>query len=174
MINWKNIIVHHSWTADRQALDIQAIRRYHTSWAFEGNIVLEKDARALIADGKTVKYPWDDIGYHRISEKVNGVAEVIMGRPLTMQGAHTKGRNHDSIGWCIIGNYDEAPPPVDLWIKTVKGIYELVKVFDIPIQNIKGHRDFAEKSCPGLMFDVQKLIDDVATAAIGGVRELHS
>ena len=171
MINWKHIIVHHSLTEDKKSLDWQGIRNYHKSWAYEGNIIKEADARALIAEGKKgIKYPYKDIGYHFGVERVNDEAEVLLGRMLTQEGAHTIGMNQDSIGICVVGNYDKEEPPLDIWVATVKLCVVLVDVFKISIDNIKGHREYSDKSCPGKMFDVQQLIDDVARVTIGKIK----
>jgi len=41
-------------------------------------------------------------------------------------------------------------------------VRSLLIVFDIPIQNIRGHRDFdSAKTCPGKFFDIDKFKDDL-------------
>ena len=77
---------------------------------------------------------------------------------MTDSGAHCKQRdmNRQSLGICVIGNYDRQTVPTDVWDKTVGLVQSLITVFDIPVENVKGHRDYAPKSCPGKMFDLDK------------------
>ena len=91
---------------------------------------------------------WKMIGYHFVI-KLDGTIEL--GRPLDMQGAHTKGHNKNSLGICYIGGCDRNMDAKDtrtdeqkesllLLLKTLRKIY--------PDAKIHGHRDFAPKSCP--------------------------
>jgi len=169
MTKHRYIIIHHSATKDGDVVDWQAIRRYHKSWAYQGKIIKEADARNLIAEGKEVKHPWYDTGYNFGIEKINGEIETLVGRPLTFVGAHTKGRNHDSIGICCIGNYDIATPAEEMYEAAANLCMVLVDIYSIPLQSIKGHRSFADKSCPGKNFDIQRVIDNVARKVIGKV-----
>jgi len=169
MTKYKYIIIHHSATKDGDVVDWQAIRRYHKSWAYQGKIIKEADARNLIAEGKEIKHPWRDTGYNFGVEKINGEIETLVGRPLTLVGAHTKGRNHDSIGICCVGNYDKDTPSPEMINALENLCIVLVDIFSISIQDIKGHRAFAAKSCPGINLDVQKVIDGVARKVIGKV-----
>lgn len=166
----KQIIIHHSLTKDSKTVSWQAIRRYHRSYAYEGNIIKKKDAEALIAEGKEVKHPWKDIGYTVGTELVNDEYEILLGRMFDEPGAHTKGQNENSIGICCVGNFDLAPPPEKQWNLLVKLCKSLCNVFDITLSDIKGHRDYADyKTCPGKKFDMQRLIDDVARLTIGRI-----
>lgn len=157
------IIIHHSWTTDLELSDFEAIKRFHTSWRYEGNIVSEEQAQKLLKENKKVISPWQDIGYHYVIEKdVNAfeksdhflnVGDYIVkeGRPLHQSGAHTYGVNKNSIGICIIGNYDKYKPNysqlllLKMLIKYLKDKFGDLKV--------SYHRDHASyKSCPGLQF----------------------
>jgi len=134
MINWKNIILHHSATVDSRTFSWDAIRRYH----------LMKN--------------WIDIGYHFGVELVDDEIECIVGRPLTIQGAHTIGKNHDSIGICIVGNYDKIEPSPKIYETLVyRLIIPLTQIFDIPRHHIYKHSYFAKKTCPGTKFDMCKI-----------------
>ena len=160
------IILHHSATKDGLVVDTQAIRRYHTSYAYEGQIIKKTNALALIEQGKQVKKPWEAIGYHWLCEKVNDHYEIIMGRMPNTVGAHTVGYNHNSWGVCAVGNFDSEAPPPDQWDMLVKLCSWIVTDKNIKVSNIKGHRDFANKTCPGTMFDLQRFRDDVARSLI--------
>ena len=127
----KSIILHHSLTDDGKTVNWGAIRRYHVQ-----------------------DRGWRDVGYHFGIEDVNGFYEVLVGRPLGIQGAHTKGRNSRSIGICFVGNFDLAPPPLDQWSTGVRLVKSLLWAFSLEESDVYGHRDWADKSCPGKMFNM--------------------
>jgi hypothetical protein len=50
-----------------------------------------------------------------------------------------------------------------MWNLGVNLVTSLVYLMNIPISNIRGHREFATyKSCPGNLFDIKKFQEDVA------------
>jgi len=133
-IMWKGIVIHHSLTKDSIVVDWESIRRYHKGLG------------------------WDDIGYHSGIELISDAEgktkyEYKIGRPLDMQGAHTLGKNDSCIGICLVGNYDIiAPNEIQLFL-TASLCRAYMTRFGIPIENIWFHRDFADKSCPGYLFN---------------------
>jgi len=136
MNDWKYLVIHHSVTADGKTFDYQAIKKYHI------------EVRG-----------WLDIGYHFVVEKVNDQYEVIVGRPLTMNGAHCYqlNMNEQGIGICFVGNYDIAAPDEEMIAVAKKRIIiPLGKMFDIKWNGIIGHREVkgVTKTCPGTMFDM--------------------
>jgi N-acetylmuramoyl-L-alanine amidase len=134
-----HIVIHHSLTADSQTVSWDAIRWYHT--------------RTL---------GWRDIGYNVGIELVNSRYEILLGRMLTEPGAHCKenGMNRTSIGICLVGNFDQAPPPtgqLDLLISFTRSMMDLL---GIPAANVKRHSDYAlYKSCPGKLFPWAQYIE---------------
>ncbi|MCK5517643.1 MAG: N-acetylmuramoyl-L-alanine amidase [Desulfobulbaceae bacterium] len=128
----KGIIIHHSATRDTDSISYDAIRRFHVG---------EKG--------------WDEIGYHYLIERVSGKSVLFTGRGLQYYGAHCKGKN-DSIGICVVGNYDDTGTAIftdgkiETLINTLTGllfIYPKIKVSDIHF-----HREYADKTCPGTRF----------------------
>jgi N-acetylmuramoyl-L-alanine amidase len=128
------IIIHHSLTKDGQTVSWSAIRKYHVN---------------------TLGYK--DVGYHWGVELVNDEYEVILGRIPGTVGAHCIPRNKDSIGICVVGNFEEAAPPVKQWYKTLQLCKWLMKVYRIPVASVLGHMEAQEnRECPGKYFDMDK------------------
>lgn len=136
---WKYIIIHHSFTNDGQVVDWTAIKNWHT--------------------GRNIKSPycWHDIGYHVGLEFVKGVLTYQVGRSLDHDGAHCRGRNHDAIGICLIGNYDIVEPTHHQYFYLASLCRRYMEKFYIPVHRILGHRSYSEKSCPGEKFNIVKL-----------------
>jgi N-acetylmuramoyl-L-alanine amidase len=156
----KYVIMHHSLTSDGQVVDWIAIRRYHTSWRYQGVIITEADARKMIGQGvRGVEPPWADIGYHAGIEVVNGAYQILMGRMWDVPGAHCpeKGMNGMSLGFCCIGNYDLGPPPDLQWKLAVRLTRYACSIYKIPKENVYGHGEWSHtKTCPGTQFDMSK------------------
>lgn len=85
------------------------------------------------------------VGYHFVID-YNG--KVTQTRDYKEEGAHCIGQNTQSIGVCFMGNFDSGYPSKaqeEAWINLYEKIVE-----DLPnCFNIRYHRDYANKSCPG-------------------------
>ncbi len=132
------IIIHHSLTKDSAPVSWQAIRNYHINHLH-----------------------WSDIGYHYGIELIQSrdfeTYEILKGRMDNEFGAHCKqeSMNSRSLGVCLVGNFDRIPPPVKQWHLAIIFVSSLCNMYDIPIENVKGHRDYATyKSCPGNKFSM--------------------
>lgn len=137
-----HIIIHHSLTRDGKELSWDDIKRYHT---------------------QTLGYM--DIGYHFGIELIDSGYQVLLGRSLLEAGAHCyqEDMNIKSIGVMFCGNFDTGSPPLEmLKIGARLVIVPMMKLFNIPIENIKRHGDYAKyKSCPGTLFGLHELIEVV-------------
>lgn len=164
------IIVHHSATKDGVVNDWQAIRRYHMSWRYQGDIITEKQAQALIAQGvHGVEKPWLDIGYHYGIELIGTQYETMVGRSPTTTGAHCleQGMNTKSLGVCVVGNYDVDILPDPAFEKLVVLMLSLMEVWHIPKEKVKRHTDYASyKTCPGSQFPWARLIAALAQGEV--------
>jgi len=49
---------------------------------------------------------WPTCGYHYIIDKVGNTTETL---PINAKGIHCKGSNHNSVGVCLVGNFDVEP-----------------------------------------------------------------
>ena len=128
------IIIHHSATADSGTLSWGAIRQYH------------------------LRQGWADIGYHAGVEFINGHIECLYGRPDHIPGAHCRGENGDSLGFCFVGNFDKRLPPEALiTIACRRVIVPWLLTYNLTPEDIRAHREFSSKTCPGAMFEIDRL-----------------
>ncbi|OGK35105.1 hypothetical protein A3F59_02625 [Candidatus Roizmanbacteria bacterium RIFCSPHIGHO2_12_FULL_38_13] len=75
---------------------------------------------------------------------------VYQGRLDDEEGCHTKGRNFDSIGICLQGDFDIERPTLAQTIALKNLILKKMTYWAILPNNIYGHRIYANyKSCPG-------------------------
>ena len=153
MPDWKNIIIHHSAGSDGIALETSQIRRQHK----------EKG--------------WLDIGYHFLIELAGNPFipdsrdyEIICGRMLDTAGAHCKGRNRDSIGICMVGNYEINFLHQMQWELLIKLCKSLCWQFDIPVANIYPHHHFFNTLCPGKYLAVDKVQQSVTRLMVADVK----
>ena len=134
------IVIHHSLTDDNHTLNWNAIRKYHTE-----------------VNG------WDDVGYHYGIEYVGETARIVNGRSTALIGAHVKGLNTNSIGICVVGNFDKIDPPQDKWELALALTRTLRRVHNVPVEKVLGHGeaqrlvgDKWRKSCPGLRWNMHQ------------------
>lgn len=127
MLTPSKIVLHCSATPEGRDVTATQIRRWH------------------------MKRGWADIGYHFV---VGIHGEIEFGRPITMQGAHVKGHNEDTIGICYVGGLDRDGNPKDTLNHAQReSIEELVTALcrtHESITELCGHRDFpgVAKACP--------------------------
>jgi len=122
----ENIIVHHTAVSyDKNPNQFDAVNNYHKSKG------------------------WGMIGYHYLIEKDGTVKK---GRAIGMLGAHCyqQSMNYKSIGICLTGFFDIELPTKEQKKSLKALLLDLMKTYQIPINNIYPHRHFAKyKSCYG-------------------------
>lgn len=165
MPSWTAIIIHHSASMDDgYKNDWEAIRSFHMSWRYNDESVDEKTAERLRERGFVVIPPWRDIGYHNGIEMVKGKIVVQQGRPLTDTGVHCKGMNYHALGLCFVGDYDSEKPSDAMYYTGAMVCRAYMAQFPgIKQDHIFPHRDFASKSCPGNLFDMDRLLYYIRT-----------
>ena len=109
------------------------------------------------------------IGYHYLIEPDG---KIKVGRVESQHGAHCIGCNHNSLGICLTGNFDIENPTKDQEKSLKVLLIDLLKGY--PKAQIKYHRDFANKTCPGKLISndwAKNLIANKKTMFVKKVRD---
>lgn len=128
----------------------------------DGKPVLVYQDFETVRDYHVRKRGWVDIGYHGYIEEDGTFHE---GRALNKAGAHVEGLNYKSLGICCAGHGDLADFTEAQKRKLVIVVAQWMKLFDIPIGKVLGHRECYSipgvkntgKSCPGKKVDLEEL-----------------
>lgn len=116
-----DIVIHHSASA-RDTTTVAMIKSWH------------------LAKG------YSDIGYHYV---ITGDGKLHVGRPAEQIGAHAYGRNTDTLGINLTGNFDIEKPKPGQVDTLVQLLATLCKRHKLKPSDILGHRDTIATSCPG-------------------------
>ena len=81
---------------------------------------------------------FNTIGYHFV---VFPDGKIREGRPVSQIGAHAKGRNADTIGVCVVGNFEELLPTEEATEALSLLLDSLLDSYDLPRSSVFGHRD---------------------------------
>jgi hypothetical protein len=116
---------------------------------------------------------WSDTGQHfTVSrggyrlEGRHGSLDALRGRTTMIQGAHCPGQNTNAIGIENEGLYTSVEPPETQFASLVVFCAYICRQYGIPVEEIKGHRDFYNTECPGdkLYAKLPQLRSEVAKA----------
>ena len=96
---------------------------------------------------------WRDIGYHFVigNGTITPDGSVEKGRRIPFRGAHARGANHDSLGICLVGNFDRGHP-TRLQLDALGDLMdELIRRFAIESDSVTIHRlvKGSRTACPG-------------------------
>ncbi len=97
---------------------------------------------------------WGDIGYHVL---VGPDGAIWLGRPISRQGAHTRGQNHNSLGVSMIGDFDEEVLGEAQREETAAVLKAMLERYDLRPEDVHFHRDYAHKTCPGTLIKKQEV-----------------
>jgi uncharacterized protein YbbC (DUF1343 family) len=142
------ITIHHTGTyqnPNRSAAEkLQALQKFSYT---EG----------VLGDGVTLKKPWPDVPYH-FYIAVDGT--VAKGREIQYQG--DSNTDYDLNGHALIvveGNFEKEKIKDIQYEKLEKLVIALAKKYKVPAEEITGHKDQAQTTCPGE--DLYKLLPQI-------------
>ena len=96
---------------------------------------------------------WVDIGYHFVigNGTLSGDGEIESGRPVWSVGAHAREHNRDSIGICLVGNFNKTSPTEKQMASLTDLLKKLMADFRIPGSGIMIHKNVpgCNTECPG-------------------------
>ena len=129
MREFKRIILHCTATPPDMFVDVETIRKWHTS----------------------PPNNWSDIGYHYV---IYRDGSIHTGRPVSRTGAHTKKHNEDSVGIAYVGGVDNDMKPEDN-MTMMQEVSYLLLVRSLRVtfgpMTIHGHNEYAAKACPSFI-----------------------
>lgn len=139
-----------------------------TNWKWKGGLsvrphtryIMLHHAAAIICTAQQIDNwhkgnGWSGIGYHYFVRK-DGT--IYRGRPEWATGAHAEGKNSESIGVCVEGNYDVETNMPTLQKYALKEILSHLKS-KYPTAGIKGHKEVGATGCPGKYYPLQEMKD---------------
>ena len=128
------IIWHHSLT---DTGDVNSFRHYHMH--FNG---------------------YEDIGYHAVILRDGTIQH---GRDIRMIGAHAKGKNYDSIGVCLVGDFRYYEPSADQLSGCVQYVHMLSHsvAWTHPLKNEFHRPEWTPNACPGKMLNRKDFLEIV-------------
>ena len=144
------VVVHHTWSpaaSDYRGIHtVRGVRRYHMN------------VRG-----------WSDNGYHVM---IGPSGAIFLCRPIERSGAHVSGRNAHTIGVSFIANFDRDEPGRYAGLGVGHEVVAaLLARFGLSTKQIRFHREFASKTCPGLKLGLAQFRQDVANVDANGGSE---
>lgn len=116
----------------------------HHSGTPNGNV-------AIFRDYHIHQLGWGDVGYHYVICNGNGGpdGEVQEGRNILFTGAHAPGRNNDSIGICLVGDFTQGKPTSAQMLALYGLIKDLMRRYPIVPDRVLAHKEVNQTDCPG-------------------------
>jgi len=150
--DWEYIVIHHTASSTGS---VESIHELHSK---------KKDKSGNA---------WLGIGYHFVIGNGNGMPDGDIESTFRwreqMHGAHAgaKKYNQQGIGICLVGNFENAPPS-EAQLAAVKKLVGTLKAeYNIPSENIQGHRDVKATACPGKYFPMSEVATAVDLPVLG-------
>jgi N-acetyl-anhydromuramyl-L-alanine amidase AmpD len=95
------------------------------------------------------KHDWPGIGYHYV---VAADGTLYQTNALETKSYHAAKANPYSVGICFLGNFAASTPPPAQMQAGAHLVAWLLGELDLPVDNIKGHKDLMGTACPGLQW----------------------
>lgn len=134
---WYGLVIHH--TAGRKTDTVESVRKQHK------------------------KQGYADIGYHYFFEMDSkGRFHLKAGRSTELQGCHgDKHANKNMLGVCVPGNYERETLTNEQYKDVLGGVIRILQKHGIAAHKILGHGDIKPTACPGKLFPLNALRQDV-------------
>jgi hypothetical protein len=129
------VVFHHSLTDNG---NVESFRKYHVEY-----------------NG------WEDIGYHFV---IPATGHYEKGRDIHYIGSHAYGKNKDSIGVCLIGNFFKYEPTVEQLNECLILYHGLCRLYSKNLM-IDFHR-VTPNPCPGPKLDRKDFIEIMSRGRI--------
>jgi Negative regulator of beta-lactamase expression len=131
--------------ARRNYADIRYIVLHH-SGTHEGNVKVFREYHMK-------QLGFADIGYHYVICNGNGGndGEIQEGRHLLFTGAHAPGRNEDSVGICLVGDFTQSKPTSAQMLALYGLIKNLMRDYKITPDKVLAHNEVNQTDCPGCL-----------------------
>ncbi len=150
---WRYIVLHHTGT---DAGSVESIHRAH---------LRRKD-----------KYGrhWLGIGYHFVVGNGNGMGdgevEPTFRWKQQIQGAHAgvSEYNEYGIGIALVGNFEKHRPTSRQLASVEQLVSALCRRYGIPPERVLGHRDIKATACPGRLFPLEEIRQQILFSGRGG------
>jgi hypothetical protein len=98
---------------------------------------------------------------------------LLLGRPVTQPGAHVRGHNAETLGVCVVGDFDLNPPSPFLKADVFDALGMLAFVFGLEPDDVCFHRDLdPRKTCPGRLWNLDEVRAGVARRLRGDWPEI--
>jgi hypothetical protein len=173
MPHWTKIMLHDSRDKHGRTHSYREIRSFHQSFKDlkAGEVLTETEALGRIDDGETgISRPWKEAGFHYAVERVQGTPEIIMLRPATQNGAHSRegNMNRSALSILIHGDLGEERLADDMTQRLVVLVKYLMKTYKIPVEGIITHRarGSTRRACPGDLFNVEEFREAVRASLL--------
>lgn len=135
------VVVHHT-VEPGNTDDMSKERAFEISRSIQN---FHMDGRGWIDTGQ--QFTNSRGGY--ITEGRHRSLEILQGGTQHVQGANVADHNSEVIGIENEGMYMEENVPQTLWDSLVHLVSYMCSQYEIPVEQIKGHRDFNSTACPG-------------------------
>lgn len=116
----------------------------HHSATDEGNV-------AIFRKNHIEEKKFSDIGYHYVICNGHGGPDgkIQEGRHILFAGAHAVGRNDDSVGICLVGDFTKTKPTSLQMEALYKLLRELMGKYPITFDRVLAHKEVSATECPG-------------------------
>ena len=147
------IVLHHTWSPNT--------REYRGLSTWQGIDYYHQHTRGWHRRGP--EGDKDAIGYHLGLDPEDGIWKL---RHYSYAGCGVLNRNRNNIHVALIGNFDDENPAPYLPV-AARVVRVLCDRFNIAAGDIRFHREFADKSCPGTRIKLSAFRDMVFNAGGG-------